>query len=85
MGVVIEDGRRYLWLSACTSRLKRVGRIPTPSCATGSASQAQDLERVLDRLVERGRLKPVLFRRVQQAGRASLVCATRESHLRWEA
>ena len=40
-----------------------------------------DLERVLDRLVERGRLKPVLFRRVQQ----SLVCATRESHLRWEA
>ena len=35
--------------------------------------------------VERGRLKPVLFRRVQQAGRASLVCATRESHLRWEA
>ena len=44
-----------------------------------------DLERVLDRLVERGRLKPVLFRRVQQAGRASLVCATRESHLRWEA
>ncbi|MFQ9180433.1 hypothetical protein [Eggerthella lenta] len=40
---------------------------------------------MLDRLVERGRLKPVLFRRVQQAGRASLVCATRESHLRWEA
>ena len=30
-----------------------------------------DLERVLDRLVERGRLKPVLFRRVQQAGRAT--------------
>ena len=83
MGVVIEDGRRYLWLSACTSRLKRVGRIPTPSCATGSASQARTWSECS--IVERGRLKPVLFRRVQQAGRASLVCATRESHLRWEA
>lgn len=85
MGVVIEDGRRYLWLSACTSRLKRVGRIPTPGLRDRFGLAGPDLERVLDRLVERGRLKPVLFRRVQQAGRASLVCATRESHLRWEA
>lgn len=44
-----------------------------------------DLERVLDHLVERGRLKPVLFHSMQQAGRASLVCITHERRLRWEA
>ena len=65
----LEEGRTYSYSERCAG--------------FGLAGRAR--ERVLDRLVERGRLKPVLFRRVQQAGRASLVCATRESHLRWEA
>ena len=48
-----------------------------------------DLERVLDRLVERGRLKPVLFRRVRRRGarrssapRARAICAGRRERAR---
>lgn len=65
----LEEGRRYSY----DELRERFGLVGT------------DLERVLDHLVERGRLKPVFFSSVQRAGRPVLACATRERQVRWEA
>lgn len=45
----------------------------------------EEFERVLDHLMEQGRLRPVLFERIAHAGTVRLSCVPAERSMRWQA